>query len=68
MGFFNEVGRKVEKVKQSMADDGEDRDDGVEYVCRDCGTRHATAHDFCPDCGNDAVEPASTETRPDDEK
>jgi len=66
MGFFNEIGRKVEKVKQSMdaaGDDGDARSgNDAESVCRECGARHATAYDFCPDCGSDAVEGAEQES------
>jgi rRNA maturation endonuclease Nob1 len=57
MGLFNELGRQVEQVKQSVQ--GSDGDPA--YQCRACDARLDAAHDFCPECGEDAVEPLTAE-------
>jgi rRNA maturation endonuclease Nob1 len=50
MSLFEDVGRTVERVKQSVT--GED-----DYRCADCGATFDVDHDHCPDCGAAAVEP-----------
>jgi rRNA maturation endonuclease Nob1 len=57
MGLFNELGRQVEQVKQSVQ--GSDGDPA--YQCRACDARLDAAYDFCPECGEDAVEPLTAE-------
>lgn len=49
MGFFNDVGRTVERVKQSVTDDP------TRYRCTACGAVQGADHDHCPDCGEAAV-------------
>lgn len=50
MGFFNELGRQVESLKQTAADAA-----GTEsaYECRECGERFDDEHESCPDCGGE---------------
>lgn len=52
MGFFNNLGRKAEKLKQqaTAASDGE-----ATHGCTDCETLLYTDHEECPECGSEAV-------------
>lgn len=56
MGVFNKLGRQVEQVKQSVQ--GATEEDRA-YQCRACDARFADDHDFCPECGEQAVEAAA---------
>jgi len=51
MGLFNELGRRVEKFKQSATDAAGD----AEYGCRDCEATFVTDYDECPECGSSGV-------------
>jgi uncharacterized paraquat-inducible protein A len=52
MGFFNELGRKAEKLKQ-QATAASDRE--ATHACTDCEALLYTDHEECPECGSDAV-------------
>ena len=52
MGFFEQVGRHVEKFKQSAKDAA---DEDADYQCQSCNTRFNTSDDQCPDCGSTEV-------------
>lgn len=54
MGFFSDVGRKVEAVKQSVT--GPDQ----VFRCEECGATFETAHDYCPECGETTVTEVTT--------
>lgn len=54
MGFFEQVGRQVEKFKQTAKDAA---DEDADYQCQSCNARFNANDDQCPDCG-------STETVP----
>lgn len=60
MGFFENLGRKVEEFKQTAADTANEE---ATHECGNCGERFFVDHDECPECGRDAVvaraEPAS---------
>ncbi len=59
MGIFNRLGREVEQFKQTAVESAEERYD---YRCEECDARFTTNHDYCPDCGAEAVvETAETE-------
>lgn len=52
MGFFNELGRRVETFKRTAKDAAEEHAD---YQCRACEERFDTEHEQCPECGGDLV-------------
>ena len=52
MGIFNRLGREVEQFKQTAKQSAQERHD---YRCTDCDARFSTDHDYCPECGADAV-------------
>jgi uncharacterized paraquat-inducible protein A len=52
MGFFNDLGRKAEKLKQEAT--AASRAEAT-HACTDCETLLYTAHSECPDCGGDVV-------------
>lgn len=52
VSLFERAGRKYEAVKQSFVS-GRD----AAYVCRDCEEPVAADHEYCPHCGEPAVEP-----------
>jgi rRNA maturation endonuclease Nob1 len=52
MGIFNRLGREVEQFKQTAKQSAQERQD---YRCVDCDARFSTDHDYCPDCGEDAI-------------
>lgn len=54
MGFFENLGRKVEKFKQNVEESAAEDD---EFACTACGASFTVDYDACPDCGSDAVEP-----------
>lgn len=58
MGLFKEAGKKFEETKRSFVD-GEDAGDGTEYVCRSCEERVANDYEYCPNCGEETVEPVA---------
>lgn len=49
MGFFEKVGRHVEKFKQSAKDAA---DEDANYQCQSCNARFNANDDQCPDCGS----------------
>lgn len=54
MGFFNEVGRRAEKLKQQVSDAAAE---GAMFECADCGKGIFTEKETCPNCGSEAVVP-----------
>ena len=52
MGFFNDLGRKAEKLKQ-QATAASERE--ATYACADCETLLYTDHDECPECGSEDI-------------
>lgn len=51
MGLFEEMGRKVEKFKQSATDNA----DAPTHHCLDCEEEFFTDYDACPECDGDHV-------------
>ena len=51
-GLFSTVGRKFEKTKRAFSDDGQ-----AEWACESCEEPVADEYEYCPHCGEDAVEP-----------
>lgn len=65
MGFFRDVGERVERFKQQVEDVAKDE---AEYECLECGSAVYAEREECPECGAAAVaerEPSS-DTDPDD--
>ena len=58
MGFFRDVGRRVERFKSEVEAVA---DDQASFQCTACGERFHADHDTCPACGADAVEPRAVE-------
>ena len=56
MGLFNDLGRKVEELKQEVETAS---DDEATHRCIECETRLYTDHDECPECGSTSVLPLS---------
>lgn len=54
MGFFRDVGERVERFKQTVEDVAEDE---AEYECRECGAAIYAEREDCPECGAAAVVP-----------
>jgi rRNA maturation endonuclease Nob1 len=52
MSLFSDAGRAFERTKQALTGD-----DGPEYVCRACEELVEEDYEFCPHCGEAAVEP-----------
>ncbi|MGB9951794.1 hypothetical protein [Haloarcula sp. Atlit-120R] len=52
MGIFNDLGRKVEELKQEV---GNASDDEATHRCIECETLLYADHDECPDCGSTSV-------------
>lgn len=52
MGFFNDLGKKVERFKQDIEDAAASEAD---YACRECGERFYVDSGECPECGSDDV-------------
>ncbi len=52
MGFFNNLGKRAEKLKQ-QATAASKRE--ATHGCKDCETLLYTAHETCPECDSDAV-------------
>lgn len=63
MGIFNEVGRRVERFRQTAK---ETAAESAAYECGACEERFHADHDECPECGATAVESVAEES-PDDE-
>jgi len=59
MGLFNRLGREVEQFKQTAKDSAADQFD---YRCEACDSGFAKNHDFCPDCGTEAVVDTTAES------
>ena len=49
VSLFEDFGRTVERVKQSVTEPD------ATYRCRECDATFGTDHDHCPDCGAAAV-------------
>lgn len=64
MKFLRKIGREVEKVKQSAESA---TGDGDTYACGECGGAFGTDHDYCPDCGEPALERVDDEGADDGE-
>jgi len=56
MSLFNDLGRKVEELKQEV---GNATDDEATHRCIECDTLLYTDHDECPECGSTSVIPIS---------
>ncbi|GGK59190.1 hypothetical protein GCM10009067_09620 [Haloarcula sebkhae] len=56
MSLFNDLGRKVEELKQEV---GNATDDEATHRCIECDTLLYTDHDECPECGSTSVIPLS---------
>jgi len=54
MGFFRDVGRRVERFKSEVEAVA---DEQASFACTACGKRFHTDQATCPECGADAVEP-----------
>lgn len=52
MGFFENLGRKVEEFKRTAEETAAEE---ATHGCRSCGERFYRDHDECPACGADAV-------------
>ena len=52
MGLFRKAGKKFEETKQAVLDHAE-----AGYICRSCGELFEEESEFCPHCGEDAIEP-----------
>jgi len=52
MGLFENLGRKVEKLKQEAQDASRER---ASAECADCGELVYTDREDCPECGNDSL-------------
>lgn len=52
MSFLSDVGRKVEKTKQTLTDSKQ-----AGYVCMSCEEPVDEQYDYCPHCGEETVEP-----------
>lgn len=51
MGFFENLGRKVESFRQDASDSARD----PTHRCTDCESEFFTEYETCPDCGSDAI-------------
>ena len=63
MGFFENLGRKVEEFKQTAAETAAEE---ASYGCQSCGERFYTEHDDCPECGGVVVERVDQSATPDE--
>ncbi|WP_434521016.1 hypothetical protein [Halorubrum sp. AS12] len=54
MGFFETVGRRVEKFKQTAM---EAADETAAYRCQSCDARFDADADQCPECGSAEITP-----------
>mgnify|MGYP006291470445 CR=1 FL=1 len=52
MGFFRDVGERVERFKQTVEDVAESE---AEYECSECGAAIFAEREDCPECGAEAV-------------
>ena len=52
MGFFEDLGRKVEEFKQTAEETAAEE---ATYVCESCGERFFNEHEACPACGAEAI-------------
>lgn len=53
MGFFRNVGRRAEKLKQQVTDAAHEE---ARAECRECGAVVYTDRETCPECGHDTLE------------
>lgn len=58
MGLFNDLGRRVERFKQSAVEAAEAEAD---YECRACEARFHTDREECSECGSPEVVPTDGE-------
>ncbi|MFB6110074.1 MAG: hypothetical protein ABEJ60_04280 [Halodesulfurarchaeum sp.] len=56
MGIFNELGRQLERFKQSAQAAAEET---AEYQCQACGARFHAEFEACPECGAAEIAPTS---------
>ncbi|WP_170082620.1 hypothetical protein [Haloarcula rubripromontorii] len=52
MSLFNDIGRKVETLKQEVE---KASDDEATHRCSECETLLYADHDECPECGSTSV-------------
>ena len=52
MGFFENLGRKVEEFKRTAEETAAEE---ATYVCGSCGERFFNEHEECPACGAETV-------------
>ncbi|MDT3434071.1 hypothetical protein [Haloarcula sp. 1CSR25-25] len=52
MSLFNDLGRKVEELKQEV---GNASDDEATHQCSECEALLYADHDECPECGSTSV-------------
>lgn len=52
MGFFNEIGRRVEQFKRTAQKTAEE---SANYRCRACDARFNAYDDQCPNCGETEI-------------
>jgi hypothetical protein len=64
MGLFENLGRKVERLKQQAQEASEAE---ATAECRDCGSLVYSEREDCPDCGSDDLAPRADQpgTEPD---
>ncbi|MBV0902375.1 PhlB family protein [Haloarcula salina] len=58
MGLFNDLGRKVEELKQEVENAS---DEEATHRCGACEALLYPDHDECPECGEPSVSPVETE-------
>jgi rubrerythrin len=59
MSLFKKAGEKFEETKRAFVDgEGPDPDPESAYVCRACEESVGDDYDYCPHCGEDAVDAA----------
>lgn len=52
MGFFNDLGKKAERLRQQARDAEEEE---ATHTCRNCDALLYADREECPECGSDAV-------------
>lgn len=52
MGIFRKAGKRFEEAKRTVLDAAE-----ADFVCASCEEPVEEAYEYCPHCGEDAVEP-----------
>ena len=59
MSLFSKAGKTFERTKRRLVD-GESA--SAAYVCRACEESVTEAYEYCPHCGEAAVEPVDAES------